>query len=109
MRRTIHLDVPVQIVVAVLDREQRLRVVLKQHVRTVLHVNVVTRWTSTSRCHGMVCVIVHAVLTKHPACQCSAAAKLAKKLNVDCPIIDGIFRVIHEKAEPLGVSSLSVL
>lgn len=35
----------------------------------------------------------------------SAAAKLAKKLNVDCPIIDGIFRVIHEKAEPLGVVS----
>ena len=35
---------------------------------------------------------------------CSAAAKLAKKLNVDCPIIDGIFRVIHEGAEPLGVN-----
>ena len=34
---------------------------------------------------------------------CSAAAALAKKLNVECPIIDGIFRVIHEKAEPLGV------
>lgn len=34
----------------------------------------------------------------------SAAAKLAKKLNVDCPIIDGIFRVIHEGAEPLGVN-----
>ena len=35
---------------------------------------------------------------------CSAAAALAKKLKVECPIIDGIFRVIHEKAEPLGVS-----
>lgn len=38
-------------------------------------------------------------------CVCSAAAALAKKLNVECPIIDGIFRVIHDKAEPLGVSS----
>ena len=38
-------------------------------------------------------------------CVCSAAAALAKKLNVECPIIDGIFRVIHEKAEPLRVSS----
>ena len=57
----------------------------------------------------MVRVTVHAVLTTDHACQCSAAAKLAKKLNVDCPIIDGIFRVIHEKAEPLGVSTLLVL
>ena len=35
---------------------------------------------------------------------CSAAAALAKKLNIDCPIIDGIFRVIHRNAEPLEVS-----
>jgi len=95
--------------VAISDREQHFRVVLEELVRTVLHVNVVTRRTSSYLCHGMVCVTVHAVLTKDPACQCSAAAKLAKKLNVDCPIIDGIFRVIHEKAEPLGVSSLPVL
>ena len=38
-------------------------------------------------------------------CVCSAAAALAKKLNVECPIIDGIFRVIHDNAEPLEVSS----
>lgn len=37
-------------------------------------------------------------------CVCSAAAALAKKLNVECPIIDGIFRVIHDNAEPLEVS-----
>ncbi len=97
-----------RLLVALLHREQRLKVVLKEHVRAVQHVNVVTRWTSTSLCHGMVCVIVHAVLIVDPVCQCSAAAKLAKKLNVDCPIIDGIFRVIHEKAEPLRVSSLPV-
>lgn len=39
-------------------------------------------------------------------CVCSAAAALAKKLKIDCPIIDGIFRVIHNNAEPLEVCPL---
>jgi len=50
--------------VALSNREQHFRVVPKEHVRAVLHVHVVTRWTCSSLCHGMVCVTVRAVLTE---------------------------------------------
>ncbi len=38
------------------------------------------------------------------ASQCRSAHDLAKKLGVDAPIIEGIYRVIHEGADPKAVT-----
>ena len=35
---------------------------------------------------------------------CRAAFNLAKKLVVDAPIMEGIYRVLHEDANPVQVS-----
>ena len=32
-----------------------------------------------------------------------AASHLAKKMGVECPVIEGIYKVIHEGADPLEV------
>ena len=39
-----------------------------------------------------------------PCLSCRAAFNLAKKLGVDAPIMEGIYRVLHEDANPVQVS-----
>ena len=36
---------------------------------------------------------------------CRSAWNLAQKLNVEAPIIEGIYKVVHEQADPVQIVS----
>lgn len=45
------------------------------------------------------------MLSIEPICWCRSAWKLAQKLNVEAPIIEGIYKVVHEGGDPVQIVS----